>query len=105
MDRQQASEKRKLERRHLIYWLRVYGKKSNQIIGHVVNITKEGIMLISEDPIETNGYFQFRMALPEEMKVSKEISFEAKSVWCKNDKNPDFYNTGFQLTKISIGDL
>jgi hypothetical protein len=105
MNQRKSPEKRKLERRHLIYYLRVYGKKSKQMVGHVVNITKEGIMLISEDPIETDGYFQFRMALPEAIKESREISFEAKSVWCKKDNNPEFYNTGFRLTKISIGDL
>jgi hypothetical protein len=29
------------------------------------------------------------------------LNFEAKSVWCRLDIDPNFYNTGFQLAEIS----
>ena len=55
------NEKRKLNRRHLIYYLRVFDRDTSILIGHLVDITAEGIMLISEDPIETDNIFQLKM--------------------------------------------
>jgi PilZ domain len=94
-------EKRKLKRRHLIYYLRVFEKNADQPIGHMVDISAEGMMLISEDPIKTGNVFVLRMVLPVEIDGSREIIFSAESRWCKEDENPDFYNTGFQLINPS----
>lgn len=95
-------DKRKLKRRHLIYYLRVFNKKTDQLIGHLVDITTEGIMLISEEPIDTTAIFQLNMTLPANIEGNKQIAFKARSLWCKKDINPDFYNTGFQLINISV---
>ena len=98
-------ERRKLKRRHLIYYLRVFERNNDQLIGHVVDITSEGAMLISEEPIETDTVFQCRMVLPEGMEGSREITFDAKSVWSKKDINPNYYATGFQMLKAAPKDL
>jgi hypothetical protein len=92
-----VKEKRRLKRRHLIYYLRVFEKNDDQPIGHMVDISAEGMMLISEDPIKTGTVFELRMVLPVEIEGSREIIFSAESRWCGKDENPDFYNTGFQL--------
>ncbi len=94
-------EKRRVKRRHLIYYLRVFEKNTDQPIGHMVDISTEGMMLISEDPIKTDHVFELRMVLPVEIEGSREIIFFAKSKWCGEDENPDFYNTGFQLINLS----
>lgn len=99
------TEKRKLKRRHLIYYLRVFDQNSNQLLGHLVDITTEGAMLISEKPIITNTLFQAKMVLPEEIEGSKDITFGANSIWCKKDVNPDYYVTGFQLQDVTDDDL
>ncbi len=97
--------KRKLKRRHLIYYLRVFDRNSGQLIGHLVDVTTEGVMLISKHPIETNTIFKSKMVLPKGIEGSKEITFDAKSIWCKKDVNPNFYATGFQLLKSSPEDI
>ena len=94
-------EKRKLNRRHLIYYLRVFDRNTNILIGHLVDITAEGIMLISEDPIDTYTIFQLKMDLPQRMENKEQLHFDAKSLWHKKDVNPNFYNTGFQFLKVS----
>ena len=98
-------ERRRLRRRHLIYYLRVFDRNNDALIGHLIDITSEGAMLISEDPIETNTIFQSRMVLPEEKQGSREITFDARSVWCKKDINPDYYATGFQLLNAAPQDV
>ena len=40
------AEKRQIKRRHLIYYLRIYDGISSRIIGHAVDISQQGMMLI-----------------------------------------------------------
>lgn len=97
--------KRKLKRRHLIYYLRVFQRGNNALIGHMVDVTREGIMIMSEEPIEADKDFEFRMDLPAEIWGKKFIDFDARSLWCRKDANPDFYNTGFTMLKIAPADM
>jgi len=93
--------KRKVERKHLIYYLKVIDQETDQIIGHAVNISNEGMMLISEKPIKTEFLFQLKMFLPEKIEDSRYFEFSAVSKWSREDENPDFYNIGFQLNNVS----
>ena len=99
------TEQRRHKRNYLIYYLRVFDRNTDELLGHLVDITTEGLMLVSEKPIEANKVFQLKMDLPEEIRGSKQIPFDAESKWCKNDINPDFYDTGFLLINVSPGDL
>jgi hypothetical protein len=90
-------DRRKLKRRHLIYYLRVFEQGTNKLVGHLVDLTQEGIMLISENPIEVNKVYHLRMILPSRMGGNEEWLFDAESRWCNKDINPDFYDTGFKL--------
>ncbi len=98
------NEKRKLKRRHLIYYLRVFDRKTNEILGHLVDITPEGVMLISEDPLPLEKDYQLRMLLPDDLLGRKHLDFDARSLWSRADVNPDFYDTGFKLHGISPDD-
>jgi hypothetical protein len=97
--------KRRLKRRHLIYYLRVFDLNNGQLIGHLVDITNEGIMLISEQPLTMDQVYHFKMMLPSEILSKNELTFTALVVWCKKDVNPDFYATGFKLSDISNEDI
>jgi hypothetical protein len=97
--------KRRLKRRHLIYYLRVFDHTNGQLIGHLVDITKEGLMLISEQPLIADKQYQFRMVLPAEILNKAELTYVATVIWCKKDVNPDFYATGFRLVSISEEDM
>jgi hypothetical protein len=98
-------ERRRLKRRHLIYYLRVFERDSKQLIGHLVDITPEGILIISEEPKDPDLIFNFHMDLPEELIGKVGLEFEAKSMWCRKDINPDFYAIGFQLLNIAPQDI
>lgn len=95
-------ERRKLQRQQLIYYLRVLDPESGTLLGHLVNITTEGIMLISEHSIETAKRFRLRMMLPRSIDDVSEIELKAQSVWCDRDINPAFFDTGFRL--VDVGD-
>jgi hypothetical protein len=60
-----------------------------------------GLMIISENPIETSQSFLLRIDLPDDIYDTPVLNFSAKSVWCRLDIDPNFYNTGFQLEDIA----
>jgi len=98
-------EKRKLKRRHLMYYLRVFEKNTDTLLGYLVDITPEGIMIMSESPVEKGMVFHLRMQLDTELTDKKYLDFDARSLWCRNDLNPDFYDAGFELVNVSYKDF
>lgn len=99
------AEKRKDKRRNIIYYLRVFDRNTDQLVGQLVDITTSGMKLVSETPIESDAVFQLRMVLPEEIGQKKEIGFDVKSMWCKRDVNPNFFSIGFEFEDISTEDI
>ena len=94
-------QERVLKRRHLIYYLRVFDAEAARLLGHVVDITTQGLMLVTEDPIELGVVFHLRMVLSEKIGRTNETSFHARSMWCKRDVNPDFYVAGFEFQDMA----
>jgi c-di-GMP-binding flagellar brake protein YcgR len=104
-ERDSGREKRKLQRRKLIYYLQVLNRQNDELLGRLVDITTEGLMLISDQPIPTPKVFPLKMLLPAQNKPSREIRCDAKAVWSKRDVNPDLYATGFQFVDVSPRDV
>ena len=61
------TERRHFKRRHLIYYLRVFNRKTGDLLGHLVDVTRDGIMLINEDHVPLDIEMDLRMSLPEEI--------------------------------------
>lgn len=92
---------RALKRRHLIFYLEVYDTETDTLLGNLVDITTQGIKLVSKTPIETGKIFILRMTLPEDYFEDKVLTFEAKSLWSGNDVNSDFFDTGFSASSLN----
>lgn len=71
-------------------------------IGRIVDITTEGIMLISEEPIAIDISYNLRMEFPKEIFGEERLDFTALSLWCKKDMNPDYYDTGFHIRNVPL---
>jgi len=95
------SEQRINKRLHLIYYLRVFDKKNNTLLGHLVDITTGGFMLLSENPIKTGIEFALSMDVPLPEGLTERVELNAKSCWSNQDANPAFYDTGFQFLDTS----
>ena len=94
-------ERRRLSRRHILFYSRVFDRKTGVFLGYLGNLNEAGLMIISEDPLEINQIYLLRIDLPEDIYSKSVLNFEARSVWCQSDVDPNFYNTGFQLIEIS----
>jgi len=93
-------EMRHVERKYIVFYLRLFDGMSTKVLGHVIDISEKGIMMISDSPIEVNETYRLRMSLPAQMKESNEVILAATSRWCKRDPNPDFYLSGFYLADL-----
>ena len=58
------NERRKLERHHVSNSLEVYDLDSGELLGRVVDLHTEGLMLLSERPIELNRSWALQVNLP-----------------------------------------
>ncbi len=99
------SNNRKLHRRHLIYYLKVVEKDTNKPMGYLVDITTEGIMIMSESAVETGRAFEFRILLQTEMSRREFLDFKVESIWCKQSVNMDLYDIGFRLLNVKPHDF
>jgi len=94
---ERQGEKRKILRRHLVFYLRVFDGMSSRILGQLVNVSPRGVMLISDRPIQENQDYRLRMRLPHEIAGRSELTIDATCRWCAQDSNPDFFIAGFHM--------
>lgn len=93
-------EKRKTKRTDLVYYLEVFEEETKNLIGRLINITTEGLMLESHEPIETKKAFRLSMDLPGNLFRKPKIRLEARSIWCRKDSQRQQYRAGFQLQNL-----
>jgi hypothetical protein len=93
----ETDDRRAVMRRHLIYYLRVWDRNTDKLLGHIVDINTGGFMLISEKKVELEQAFdlEIRWNDPDDNEVK--IEFKAESRWSSNDVNSAFFDTGFKL--------
>jgi hypothetical protein len=96
----EGKDNRQVERKYLVFYLRVFDCLNAKVLGHVVNISSKGLMMLSDEAIPLSKEYQLRMQLPTEVSDHGEIIFNAVSCWCKKDRNPDFYVAGFKIHNL-----
>jgi hypothetical protein len=89
------------ERTHLIYHLRVFDAEEGRMLGHMIEMTPEGMMLIAEEPIPVDKIFSLRMDLPKNLGIERRLAFRAESKWCRKDSTGDFYSMGFRILDMA----
>ena len=100
------SERRNVDRKEFSYYMRLVNNDTQELVGHLMDISSGGFKLDSQKPIEANKDFQLRMDLTSDVATKPYMVFVARSKWCETDPlDPFVYNVGFQLVNISPGDL
>ena len=100
------SERRNTERREFSYYMRLVNDDTQELVGHLMDISSNGFKLDSQKPIPVNKDFRLRMDLTSEVADKPYMVFVARSKWCDTDPlDPFVYNVGFQLINISPTDL
>jgi hypothetical protein len=96
---------RKQKRRQLIYNLRVYDRVDGRFVGLLVDVTTDGMMLLTKERIQEKRDFQMKLVSPYQTGGDDSVIFDAKSIWSRKDVDPEFFATGFQLRAIDQKDV
>jgi hypothetical protein len=99
-------ERRKIDRRNVSYYLPVMDTSTQQIIGHLIDISPIGLMMDSKIAIPTNLKYNLHIDLMEEIVGHASVEFVAMSIWCRPDPiQPYLYNAGFHIVEIALDEL
>jgi len=90
-------QKRKADRKALIYYLEVFERESGQIIGRTIDLTADGIQLVSETLLEVGKVYELNMQLPKEIQSVSEILFNSRCVRSEKDRQSGYFYSGLQF--------
>ena len=95
-------ERRKISRKYLAIYSRVFDRTNGRVLGYLSDLTAGGAMIISDSTMTENVDISLRFDLPDPSLFSTDhLNIEAHIVWCRPDIDPAFYNIGFEFITIS----
>ena len=100
-----TKERRRLKRQNLAFYMQVLEPDTLQVVGHLADINKIGLMVDGLKPLIIGREYRLRLDTTPEVADKTCIQFNAKAKWCRMDKiTPNTYNIGFEITSISAHD-
>ena len=79
--------------------------QSEKILGRVMNMTVEGMMIVTNQTVEVGDTYTCRMALPEPISGSRKVTFKAECRWSEINQDSGWRKCGFRLFDMSDRDL
>ena len=96
-----TSEQRKRKRTRLIYHFRAFDEASGDALGYIGDVSEKGFLVVHERDIALNTNFSLSIEVPLDDGDRGRVSVQAVSVWSRQDRNPEFKNTGFAFVEPS----
>lgn len=99
-----SSDLRKQLRKEISSRLAVVDVNTGLVIGDLANISSEGFMVLTRQPVPMNSVFQLSLALPKVIQGVDTAYFGAESLWCNPTDDAEHYWIGFHIIDISKQD-
>lgn len=93
--------KRSRERKEINQVIPITDVINDREIGELINITVEGIMMISDENIETQSIFQYSLKLPGPINGLETLEIGVDCLWCRKAEDYSRYWAGFQIIDAS----
>ncbi len=97
-------EHRHKQRKHVFLYLDVYDQEKGQLLGHLGDISNEGLMIMMDQPLPLQVTRKIRLKLPEGEFTKAFIDLEVQTRWTAPDVNPDLHCVGCLFIDISPED-
>ena len=96
-----VSEKvERAQRKHLIYFVKVSSSKGEALTGRLVNISSNGLKLITKEKLFVGDTYSLEISLPEKTYELKHIACTCKTVWSRHSTGRDHFSAGFEIVEI-----
>jgi len=93
-------------RKQLLFYLEIIDQKTHELLGHLGDISKDGIMILAEKPIPFESVKAISIKLPDfEEFTKKSIEVQVELRWVKPDINPSLHCIGCHFVKLNKEDL
>ena len=78
----------------------VYDRATEQVIGYLADFSSGGMMVLCQEPLETETIMKLRIELPEEIQGSDELILDARPIWGRHAEKHGCHNVGFEFSAI-----
>jgi len=92
-------------RRQPAYLLRILGAVDDKLIGHLVEFTDNGLLLISSQRLDVYRKYSLKIILPEQINQQNSISLEARCISKREENRSGYFLVGFEFLDISKENL
>jgi hypothetical protein len=94
-------ERRTTPRKKFDYYLRIVDDDTQEILGHLVEVSALGFQLDTTKPYPADKEYYLRVELTPDLGNRPFIVFIGRSIWCRMDKfEPNLYHVGFKMMEI-----
>lgn len=94
-------ERRTTPRKNVTFYMRVLNDDTQEILGHMVEVSMVGLRLETAVPLPQNKDYYLRLELTPDLGSVPYIVFIARTKWCKMDEIlPNLYHVGFEIVEI-----
>jgi hypothetical protein len=97
-------ERRRKIRNRLAFPAVVIDSSNGNVVGHIGNITPEGVMLRSDHALQIDEIFSLQIPLPDEIEGCSRLNVKAHSLWSERASDPAVYVTGLEFLDISAAE-
>jgi len=82
-------------RKQIFLYLDVLDQKDTQLVGHLNDISSQGLMLLCDQPLDLHSIRHFKIKLPDNPDFSRAyLDVDVEIRWTSQDINPDLYKVG-----------
>lgn len=90
-------EKRKLVRKHPVYYLKAIDRQTEENLGYLIDINVQGLMLAGKSAMPVGITRSIIIHLPRELKDQKVIFLKVTSIWSEFDPVLEKFKSGYQI--------
>ncbi len=95
-------DRRRLPRKYLIIYSRVFERTLGKLLGYLADLSPNGAMIITDDPLTENALMQLRFDLPDPHEFhTNTLNVNARVAHCHPDVSPEYFNIGFEFQDLT----
>ena len=92
---------RRHNRRHLYTNLSVLDATTRRLLGHMGDLTVEGLLLLSPDPFPIGAVLDLEVVLPKGFE-GESLTARAATQWSQRDANPALHLVGLRFENLGL---
>lgn len=94
-------ERRDVQRRHLMFHLRVFDADTGAQLGNIADISHTGLMITGERRLTIGRTYMLQMRLPAAIADEGDFTFPGTVAWVTDAAHPQFYDIGFRDLELA----